>query len=64
MTVDFFLGINLIMHYFLLDVPGYLDPNVGMAMLTVLMGVIAAVGMTIKLYWSKLKLRLSRNGSN
>ena len=52
------------MHYFLLDVPGYLDPNVGMAMLTVLMGVIAAVGMTIKLYWSKLKLRLSRNGSN
>jgi len=29
------------MHYFLLEMPGYLDPNSGMAILTMLMGAIA-----------------------
>jgi hypothetical protein len=38
--------------------PGYLDPNTGMAILTLFMGGIAAVGMTLKLYWTKLKLKL------
>jgi len=60
LTVDFFSNINLIMHYFLLEIPGYLDPNTGMAILTLLMGCIAAVGMTLKLYWTKLKLKLSK----
>ena len=60
LTVDFFSNINLIMHYFLLEMPGYIDPNTGMAILTLLMGGIAAVGMTLKLYWTKLKLKLSK----
>ena len=60
MTIDFFSSINLITHYFLLEMPGYLDPNSGMAILTMLMGVIAGVGMTLKLYWTKLKLKLSK----
>ena len=60
MTIDFFSSINLIMHYFLLEMPGYLDPNSGMAILTMLMGAIAGVGMTLKLYWTKLKLKLSK----
>ena len=46
------------MCYFLLEMPGYLDPNSGMAILTLLMGAIAGVGMTLKLYWTKLKLKL------
>ena len=64
MTIEFFSSINVIMHYFLLDIPGYIDPGSMMAILTLLMGVIAGVGMTLKLYWNKLKLRLSRKGSN
>jgi hypothetical protein len=40
--------------------PSYLDPNSAMAILTILMGVIAGVGMTLKLYWTKLKLKLSK----
>jgi hypothetical protein len=40
--------------------PGYLDPNSGMAILALLMGAIAGVGMTLKLYWTKLKLKLSK----
>ena len=52
------------MHYFLLEISGYLDPNSAMAILTVLMGAIAGIGMTLKLYWDKLKLKLFRKGSN
>jgi len=64
LTVDFFLSINLIMHYFLLEIPGYIDPGSMMAILTLLMGVIAGVGMTLKLYWNKLKLKLFHKDSN
>ena len=59
-----FLSINLIAHYFLLEIPGYIDPGSMMAILTLLMGVIAGVGMTLKLYWNKLKLKLFRKDSN
>tara|TARA_B100000678_G_scaffold262578_1_gene244779 strand:- start:57 stop:215 length:159 start_codon:yes stop_codon:yes gene_type:complete len=51
------------MHYFLLEISGYLDPNSALAILTVFMGVIAGVGMTLKLYWHKLKLKLSNKDS-
>ena len=64
MTVDFFLSVNLIMHYFLLEIPGYIDPGSMMAILTLLMGIIAGVGMTLKLYWNKLKLKLFHKDSN
>ena len=64
MTVDFFLSINVIIHYFLLDIPGYIDPNSLMVILTMLLGVIAGAGMTLKLYWTKLKLKLFHKDSN
>ena len=64
LTVDFFSSIYLIMHYFLLDTPGYIDPNSAMAILTMLMGAIAGIGMTLKLYWSKLKLKLSHKNDD
>jgi len=64
LTVDFFLSINLIGHYFLLEIPGYIDPGSMMAILTLLMGIIAGVGMTLKLYWNKLKLKLFHKDSN
>ena len=58
MIVELFLSTGLTLHYFLLDIPGYIDPNSAMAILTMLMGVIAGIGMTLKLYWNKLKLKL------
>ena len=64
MIIDFFLSINPIAIYFLPEISGYIDPNSMMAILTLLMGAIAGVGMTLKLYWDKLKLKLFRKGSN
>ena len=64
MIVELFLSTDLIIHYFLLDIPGYIDPNSAMAILTMLMGAIAGIGMTLKLYWSKLKLKLSHKNDD
>ena len=64
LIVELFLSNDLIFHYFLLDIPGYIDPNSAMAILTMLMGAIAGIGMTLKLYWSKLKLKLSQKNDD
>ena len=64
MIVELFLSTGLILHYFLLDIPGYIDPNSAMAILTMLMGAIAGIGMTLKLYWNKLKLKLSQKNDD
>jgi len=64
LIVELFLSTDLIVHYFLLDIPGYIDPNSAMAILTMLMGAIAGIGMTLKLYWNKLKLKLFHKDSN
>ena len=44
--------------------PSYIDPNSAMAILTMLMGVIAGVGMTLKLHWHKLRLKLSQKNDD
>ena len=64
LIVELFLSNDLILHYFLLDIPGYIDPNSAMAILTMLMGSIAGIGMTLKLYWNKLKLKLSQKNDD
>jgi len=64
LIVELFFSIDLIVHYFLLDIPSYIDPNSGMAILTMLMGAIAGIGMTLKLYWTKLKLKLSQKNDD
>ena len=64
LIVELFLSNDLILHYFLLDIPGYIDPNSAMAILTMLMGAIAGIGMTLKLYWTKLKLKLSQKNDD
>ena len=64
LIVELFLNTDLTLHYFLLDIPSYIDPNSAMAILTMLMGVIAGIGMTLKLYWNKLKLKLSQKNDD
>jgi len=64
LIVELFLNTDLTLHYFLLDIPSYIDPNSAMAILTMLMGAIAGIGMTLKLYWSKLKLKLSQKNDD
>lgn len=43
------------------SVSGYIDPGSASAIIAMIMGVIAGAGMTIKLYWFKIKQKISRN---
>ena len=56
-------SIILVMNLFVLDnVAGYIDPNTGSAIFAMLIGAFAGLGITLKLYWEKLKYKLSRKG--
>jgi DUF1365 family protein len=39
---------------------GYIDPGTGSLIIQSIIGAIAAIGVTLKLYWHKIKLMLSR----
>jgi len=40
---------------------GYIDPGSASAIIAMIIGVIAGAGMTIKLYWFKIKQKITRN---
>jgi len=40
---------------------GYIDPSAASAVIAMLVGLVAGVGMTLKLYWHRLKQKISRN---
>ena len=40
---------------------GYIDPGSASAVIAMIIGVIAGAGMTIKLYWLKIKQKITRN---
>jgi hypothetical protein len=46
-----------------MDVIAYLDAGTGSMLLQMLVGGIAAVGVTAKLYWRRIKSTFSRGGS-
>ena len=47
---------------FLNNIPNYIDPNAGSAIAAAIIGALAGLGITLKLYWEKLKFKLSRKG--
>ena len=54
-------SVTLVLNLFFLNsISGYIDPNVGSAMAAAIIGALAGLGITIKLYWEKLKYKLSR----
>ena len=51
------LALNLV---FLDDISNYIDPNAGSAIAAAIIGVLAGVGITLKMYCEKLKFKLAR----
>jgi len=41
-------------------IPNYIDPGSASAIIAMIIGVIAGAGMTLKLYWFKIKEKISR----
>ncbi len=49
------------MNFSITQITGYIDPGSASAFMAVIIGAIAGAGMTLKLYWFKIKQKLSRN---
>jgi hypothetical protein len=45
----------------LIKIPGYIDPGSATAIMAMIIGAIAGAGMTLKLYWYKIKQKITRN---
>ena len=45
----------------LIKILGYIDPGSATAIIAMIIGAIAGVGMTLKLYWYKIKHKITRN---
>ena len=56
-----FLDFNLLINGFsLVKIPGYIDPGSATAIMAMIIGAIAGIGMTLKMYWFKIKLKFSK----
>ena len=56
------LDFNMLINVFsLIKIPGYIDPGSATAVMAMIIGAIAGVGMTIKLYWFNIKHKFTRN---
>tara|TARA_Y100001936_G_scaffold49098_1_gene47682 strand:- start:6906 stop:7082 length:177 start_codon:yes stop_codon:yes gene_type:complete len=58
--MEFLSGI-LLNHFSLTQISGYIDPGSASAFMAMIIGAIAGVGMTFKLYWFKIKQKISKN---
>ena len=54
------LDVFFIVSFFLLKISGYIDPGSASAVFAIIIGAIAGLGMTLKLYWFKIKEKISR----
>jgi len=57
--MEFLTG--LFMNFNLTQISGYIDPGSASAFMAVIIGAVAGAGMTLKLYWFKIKQKISRN---
>ena len=56
-----YLNALTLLNFSIPTISGYIDPGSGMAIIAIIMGVIAGAGMTLKLYWLKIKEKISKN---
>ena len=58
------LSLLAIAQPFLLEkISGYIDPGSATAVMAMIIGAVAGAGMTLKLYWFKIKQKISKQKS-
>jgi len=55
------LSVFLQIGFLLIKIPGYIDPGSASAFMAMIIGAIAGVGMTVKMYWFKIKQKISKD---
>tara|TARA_Y100001936_G_C16062513_1_gene665027 strand:- start:926 stop:1102 length:177 start_codon:yes stop_codon:yes gene_type:complete len=56
-----YLNIITLIDFSLTSIPAYIDPGSASAFMAMIIGAIAGAGMTLKLYWFKIKEKFSKN---
>jgi len=56
-----YLNALTLLNFSIPTISGYIDPGSGMAVIAIIMGAIVGAGMTLKLYWLKIKEKISKN---
>ena len=51
----------LLNDFSLIKITGYIDPGSATAIMAMIIGAFVGAGMTLKLYWYKIKHKFSRN---
>ena len=55
-----YINALILINFSIPTISGYIDPGSGMAIIAIIMGVIAGAGMTLKLYWFKIREKISK----
>tara|TARA_Y100000996_G_scaffold66815_1_gene45166 strand:+ start:342 stop:503 length:162 start_codon:yes stop_codon:yes gene_type:complete len=50
-----------LINFSLTTISGYIDPGSATAFMAMIIGAIAGVGMTVKMYWFRIKQKISKN---
>lgn len=54
------MNMEILMFFLLKNISGYIDPGSASAVMAMIIGAIAGIGMTIKMYWYKIKEKISK----
>ena len=55
-----FIAVLFIFHqFFILDAYAYIDPGTGSAIIQMLIGTLVGLGITLKIYWHKIRMKFS-----
>ena len=58
MDFQFTLIYNILASFSLLKYSGYIDPASGTVIIAMILGALVGMGMTLKIYWLKVKQKL------
>ena len=56
-----YLNALTLLNFSISTISGYIDPGSAMAVMAMIIGAVAGAGMTLKLYWFKIKEKISKN---
>ena len=58
MDFEFILIYNILLGFSLSKYSGYIDPASGTVIIAMILGALVGVGMTLRIYWLKIKEKL------
>ena len=57
-----YLNALTLINFSIPTISGYIDPGSAMAIIAMIVGAVAGVGMTLKLYWFKIREKILKEG--